>query len=103
MTTSPLNTYIATFIINPNVLTDSVEDFTKEIQEQLKKINVSSELNANLGTLDFARIKDKRFPKGIYLQFTLKGNVSTPQKTQGLFTLNKTVHYIFIQKNHSIN
>lgn len=88
--------YQATFILDTRSCND-VEALIERIANTLKAVeNATLNGTTPMGQKNFARIKHKQFPAGIYVSFDVSAKPSFPAALKHRFRLDKTVNRILV-------
>jgi len=99
MTTSSssLRSYRATFILDTRNLQESVDGLIKKIKEAIITLQGQISDDCNIGVKNFARVTDRQFPAGHYIQFEFNGASTLPATLKERFRLDRSVDRIFVE------
>ncbi|MGE9295494.1 MAG: 30S ribosomal protein S6, partial [Puniceicoccales bacterium] len=95
--TATTKRYRATFILDTRNYTEAIETLIDSIKEQIASTGANVTDVDNLGTKEFIRVTDRKFPAGIYVQYTLEAESSVPAQIHERFRLDRTVNRIVVQ------
>lgn len=76
---------------------EPVEAVIEKIKQSLGALGGEIEALENLGQREFARVADRRFPNGIYIEVRFSAPASAPEAIHEKFHLDRTVDRIMIQ------
>lgn len=89
--------YRATLVLDLRGVTDAPEAVVERLKDTFKSLEGKVADVRNLGQRDFARVVDRRFPAGVYVQFEVKGPASLPVAFREKVRLDKTVNRVLFQ------
>ena len=95
--TNDQRAYRATLVLDLRGVTDAPEAVVDRLKDTFKALAAKVDDVRNLGQRDFARVVDRRFPAGIYVQFQVKGPASLPVAFREKVRLDKTVNRVLFQ------
>lgn len=95
--TTQKNSYLANFILDTRNYTDPVENLIAHLKEVIGAVEGEVKDVKELGQKEFARVTDRRFPAGIYVQITFDGPASAPEALQERVRLDRTVNRLMVQ------
>ncbi len=90
-------TYRATFVLDTRGYQEPVETLVSKLKDTVKAIDGDVRRAESLGQRDFARVTDRRFPAGNYIQIDFDGPISAPVTIREKLRLDKTVNRILVQ------
>lgn len=96
MTTTKRN-YRTTFILDNRGQEESVDQLIEDVKKEITAIEGEIASVENLGKRDFARVTDKKFTNGVYVQITFAAPAEGPAQLKERFRLNNTVYRIFVE------
>ena len=97
MSNTKTNNYKATFIFDTRGYQDSIDTLIQKIKVTIELLHGIIGEVTDLGSKDFVRVTNRKFPSGYYVQFTFTGPTSTPSLLNEKFRLDRTVNRILIQ------
>ncbi|MGF1483418.1 MAG: 30S ribosomal protein S6 [Opitutales bacterium] len=96
--TEPRHTYRANFILDTRNHKDSVESLISRLSDVITSLGGEVKKVDDLGQKDFTRITDRRFPAGMYVQYTFEGPTTAPSQLQERIRLDRTVDRVMVQR-----
>lgn len=97
--TKELHKYKANFILDTRSYQNPIETLIEKLTNVIESINGSVQKVNNLGQKDFARVTDRKFPSGIYVEIDFEGPSDAPFRLKDKLKLEKTIDRIFITSN----
>lgn len=94
--TKALRNYKASFILDTRNYQNSVETLIERLTGVIQSINGSVKKVKNLGQKAFARVTDRKYPEGIYVDIDFEGSADLPLRLKERLKLDKTIDRIFI-------
>ncbi|MFI3290510.1 MAG: 30S ribosomal protein S6 [Opitutales bacterium] len=91
------NKYSAVFILDTRSYEESVETLIEKLKSVITLVGGSVSEVENLGTKEFARVTDRKFPAGIYVRIAYEGPATTVAAINEKLRLDKTVNRVMIQ------
>jgi len=91
------NRYRATFILDTRGYEEPVETLIEKLKSTLEAIDCEVEKVENLGQKEFARVTDKKFPAGIYVQIDFTGSGDPNKRLCEKLKLDRTINRIFVE------
>lgn len=98
-TTKALRKYKANFILDTRNYQNPIETLIEKLTSVIEAINGSVQKVKNLGQKDFARVTDRKFPGGIYVEIDFEGPAEAPLRLKEKLKLEKTINRIFVVSN----
>lgn len=92
-----MKNYLATFILDTRKHQDSMESLFEHIKAGIATIGGEVQDLKDLGTKEFVRVTDRKFPSGHYLQVSFKSEPEGPAALQERFRLDRSVNRILIE------
>jgi small subunit ribosomal protein S6 len=92
-----MKNYLANFILDTRKHQDSMESLFEHIKAGITIAGGEVQDLKDLGTKEFVRVTDRKFPSGSYLQVTFKAAPGGPAAVQERFRLDKVVNRVLIQ------
>jgi small subunit ribosomal protein S6 len=89
--------YRATLVLDLRGVTDAPDAVVERLKDTFRTLEAKVGDVRNLGQRDFARVVDRRFPAGIYVQFEVKGSAALPVAFREKVRLDKTVNRVLFQ------
>lgn len=94
--TKTLRNYRATFILDTRNYQNPIETLIERLTSVIEAIGGSVDKIKNLGQKDFARVTDRNFPTGTYVEFDFKGPASSPSTLKDKLKLDKTINRVLV-------
>ena len=91
------NRYKATFILDTRGYEEPIETLIEKLKSTLTAIDCVVEKVENLGQKEFARVTDKKFPAGIYVQIDFSGPGDPNKLLNERLKLDRTINRIFVE------
>ncbi|MGJ3243544.1 MAG: 30S ribosomal protein S6 [Opitutales bacterium] len=98
MTTTTQKTYKTTFILDTRGVEEPVETLIDQLKGVLEGIGATVKDTHNVGNRTFARVPDRKFPEGIFLQITFEAGPEIPAQLSEKLRLDKKVNRIMTEK-----
>lgn len=98
-TTKTLRSYKATFILDMRNYQNPVETLIERLTNVIQAVGGSVDKVTNLGQKDFARVTDRKFPAGIYVEINFSGPSEAPALLKEKLKLDKAVDRILVALN----
>ncbi len=98
-TTKASRKYKASFILDTRNYQNPVETLIEKLTSVIEAINGSVQKIKNFGQKDFARVTDRKFPAGIYVEIDFEGPSEAPLRLKEKLKLEKTINRIFVVSN----
>ena len=95
--TQTKNKYRVTFILDTRGYEESIDTLIEKLKGTLEAIDCEVEKVENLGQKEFARVIDKKFPAGIYIQMDFTGDGDPNKRLNEKLKLDRTVNRIFVE------
>lgn len=89
--------YRATFILDNRGKEDSIDEIIEGVKKEIAAVNGEVSAVENLGKRDFARVTDRKFPAGTYVQVTFSAPAEGPTQLKDRLHLNNNVYRTFVQ------
>lgn len=89
--------YKATFILDTRGYGEPVETLIEKLTGVLEGLGSKVKEAKNLGQKSFARITDKKFPAGIYVEMQFEGAGTVPSALAEKLKLDKTVNRVLVE------
>lgn len=96
MSTTTVNKYKATFILDTRNYTEPVEKLIERITTAISSVGGNVTKIENLGQKHFTRVTSRKFPIGIYVDVTMEGEPSLPLAVNEKLRLDRNIYRIFI-------
>ena len=96
MTTAKRN-YRATFILDNRGKEETVDDILSNVKKEIAAVHGEVTAVDNLGRKDFARVTDRRFSAGTYVQISFSAPPDGPAHLKERLRLNQSVYRTFIE------
>ena len=93
--------YKATFILDTRGWEQPVESLIEKLKETIKAAEAEVLEVKNLGQKEFARVTDRNFPSGLYVQIHFQGPPTSPTQIKEKLRLEKTINRVIIQSINS--
>ncbi len=90
--------YRANFILDTRNFQDTVESLIARLSDVITGLGGEVKKVDELGQKDFMRVTNRRFPAGLYVQYTFEGPVSAPSGLQEKLRLDRTVNRVMVQR-----
>ena len=90
-------TYRATFILDTRGQEQPVEKMIESLSQEISSLNAEIQSVENRGEKEFQRTPDKKFVKGVYLQFTFTAPPLQPNILVEKTRLNPLVNRVLTQ------
>ncbi len=88
--------YNATFILDTRGYEESVETLIEKLKSVVESVGGKVESVDNMGSKQFVRTVDRKFPSGIYVTIVFSGSASVPAQIKEKLKLDKTVNRLMI-------
>lgn len=95
-TTKSLRKYKVCFILDLGNYQNPVETLIEKLTSTIEAIGGSVQKVKNLGQKEYARITDRKCPRGVYIEIDFEGPAESPAKLKEKLKLEKTINRIFI-------
>lgn len=95
-TTKTLRNYKATFLLDLRNYQNPVETLIEKLTGVIEVIGGTIVKVKNLGQKDFARVTDKKFPAGVYVEVDFSGPSEAPSVLKDKLKLDRTINRIFV-------
>lgn len=92
-----MNSYQATFILDTRGYEEPVQTLIDKVRKTLTDLGAEVGEIVELGQKDFARIIDRKFPQGTYVQVPFQSEAAIPAQLNEKFRLDRTVYRIFVE------
>ena len=89
--------YKATFILDLRETSDDAPKVLDELVKILKDLGATIEGSENLGVSDFARVADRNYSQGHYLEIYFTGASSISKELKDKLRLDKKINRIFVE------
>jgi small subunit ribosomal protein S6 len=93
----PKRNYRATFILDTRGKEESPEVMIDGVKKEIAAVHGEVSSVENLGKRDFARVTDRRFTGGVYVQITFSAPMSGPSQLKERLRLNHNVYRTFVE------
>ena len=93
------NNYKATFILDLRESEDDSAKVTSDLHGLLKSIGGEPSDSVDLGMLEFARVANRRFTQGNYVEIYFQATSDLPAIINEKLKLDKRINRIFIESN----
>jgi small subunit ribosomal protein S6 len=90
-------TYRATFILDNRGKEDSAETIIDGVKKDIAAVHGEVTAVENLGRKDFARITDRKFPGGPYVQISFSAPPQAPAQLKERLRLNHNIYRTFVE------
>lgn len=98
-TTKAQRNYKATFILDMRNYQNSVETLIERLRSVVEAVGGAIDKVINLGHRDFARVPDRKFPGGIFVEIDFSGPSEAPMFLKERLKLDKAVNRILVTSN----
>lgn len=95
-TTKTLRNYRATFLLDMRNYQNPVETLIERLTNVIETVGGTVIKVKNLGQKDFARVTDRKFPAGIYVDVDFSGPSEAPAAIKEKLKLDRAVNRILI-------
>ena len=92
------NKYRATFILDTRGYEEPVETLIEKLTTTFNTIDCEVDKVQNLGQKEFARVTDKKFPAGIYVQIEFSGSGDPNKRLHEKLKLDRTIYSIIVER-----
>lgn len=89
--------YRATFILDNRGKEETTDTIVEGVKQEIAAIRGEVTGVQNLGKRDFARVTDRRFPGGSYVQILFSGPPDAPTHLRERLRLNHSVYRTFVE------
>lgn len=89
--------YRASFILDNRGKEESVDQIVEGVKKEIAAVQGEVTAVETLGKRDFARITDKKFASGSFVQIAFSGPSQAPTQLRERLRLNNSVYRTFIQ------
>ena len=89
--------YRVNFILDTRGYEQPVETLIERLKAAITSINGQIAKVENLGQKPFVRVKNRKFPSGIYVQIDFAGSTEAPVALREKLRLDKTVNRMLVQ------
>ena len=96
-TTKTLRNYRATFLLDMRNYQNPVETLIERLTNVIQTVGGTVIKVKNLGQKDFARVTDRKFPSGIYVDVDFSGPSEAPAAIKEKLKLDKAVNRILVE------
>ena len=96
--TATATNYLATFILDTRGREESVDELIEGLKAELEAAGAEVGKVDNLGKQDFARVPDRRYDAGVYVQYRVSGSADLPAAILEKVRLNRLLSHKMIQK-----
>ena len=90
--------YKATFVLDMRDKTESVEEVIEQLKKEIEAENAEVIDVENLGSKEFARVTDREFQAGIFVEIDFRAPTYRPNALQERTRLNKAVNRVMVQR-----
>ncbi len=97
MNTTATRNYRATFILDNRGQEASIEQIVEGVKKDIAAVKGEVTAVETIGKKDFARVTDKKFTGGHYVQIKFSGPPDAPAHLRERLRLNQSVYRTFIQ------
>lgn len=91
--------YTASFILDMRGVSEPVDDVVKRLSGVVTELDGKVLGVENLGQKNFARVANRKFSNGIYLQIKFSGKSSIPEKIKSKLKLDKVINQVMIESD----
>lgn len=89
--------YKATFILDTRNYKEAVETLVERMTKSVEASEGEVKSVKNMGQIDFARVTDKKFPAGIYVEISFEGTANSPATLKEKLKLDRHVNRILVE------
>ena len=89
--------YRATFILDNRGREETVDQIVEGVKKVIAEVKGEVSAVETVGKKDFARVTDKKFTGGHFVQINFSGPADAPQHLRERLRLNNSVYRTFIQ------
>ena len=89
--------YRATFILDNRGKEESVDQIIDGVKKEITALQGEVTSVENLGKKDFARVTDRKFPGGVYVQIGFAAPPEGPAQLREKLRLNQNVYRTFVE------
>lgn len=91
------NKYSAVFILDTRSYEEPVETLIEKLKGVIASVEGKVSEVENMGSKQFARVTDRKFPTGIYVRINYEGPTTSVNAIKEKLRLDKTVDRVMIQ------
>lgn len=95
--TPTLSAYRTTFVLDTRGYEEPVQTLIEKISDTLTGLGAEISEVRDLGTKEFARVTDRKFPQAVYVQFFVNAPADLPATVQEKFRLDRTIYRILVE------
>lgn len=88
--------YKATFLLDLRNYQNPVETLIERLADVIKTVGGTVEKVKNLGQKEFARVTNRKFPAGIFVEIDFSGPTTSPDEIKRKLELEKAVNRILV-------